>query len=67
MAHIALADDATGRIELRDGVGTVPDTILAANASISGVKHNACDGIFGVGVDGAALDALSVETVIATH
>src|SRR3979411_1208418 len=58
MAHVTFADDTALRVELRHGVRAVPDAVLAADASVRGVKDDAGDGIFGVGVDGAALDAV---------
>ena len=67
VAHIAFADDAALGVELGDGVGAVPDAILAADAGVGGVEDDAGDGVFGVGVDGAAFDALGIETVVATH
>jgi hypothetical protein len=67
VAHVALADDAALGVELRDGIGAVPNAVLAADAGVGGVEDDAGDGVFGVGVDGAALDALGAEAVIAAH
>ena len=55
VAHVAFADDAALGVELRDGVGAVPDAVLAADAGVGGVQDDAGDGIFFVGIDGAAL------------
>ena len=67
VAHVAFADDAALGIELRHGVGAVPDAVLAADAGVGGVQDDAGDGIFGVGIDGAAFDAVGVEAVVAAH
>lgn len=53
VAHIAFPDDAALWIELRHGIGAVPDAVLAADAGVGGVEHDAGDGILGVGVDRA--------------
>jgi hypothetical protein len=58
VAHVAFADDAALGVELRDGVGAVPDAVLAADACVCRVEDDAGDGVFGVGVNGAALDAI---------
>ena len=67
VAHVALADNAAFGVELRDGVGAVPDAILAADAGVGRVQNDAGDGVFGVGVDRAALDALGREAMVAAH
>jgi hypothetical protein len=66
-AHVALSDDATLGIELRYRIGTVPDTVLTADAGVGGVHDNAGNGILFVGVDRATLEAIGVETVITSH
>ena len=67
VAHVAFADDTALGVELRNGVGAVPDAVLTADAGVGGVKDDAGDGIFRVGIDGAALDAVCAETVVAAH
>ncbi len=67
MAHVAFADDAAFGVELRHGVGAVPHAVLAADAGVGGVEHDAGDGVFRVGVDRAALEAVGVEAVVAAH
>jgi hypothetical protein len=67
VTHVALADDPTFRIELRDGVGAVPDAVLTTDAGFRGVKDDARDGILFVRVHGAAAEAIGREAVIASH
>src|SRR5260370_30250018 len=67
VAHVALADDAAVRVELRNGVGAVPDAVLAADASVRGVKDDTGDGILGVCIDGAAFDAVCAEAMVTAH
>jgi hypothetical protein len=67
MAHVALADDAALRIELRNRVGTVPDAVLASDARFRGVENNSGNRIFLVSVDGAATKAIGGETVVTSH
>jgi hypothetical protein len=67
VAHVAFADDPALGVELRDGVGAVPDAVLAADAGFGGVKDDAGDWIFCVGVDGTAASAVCGEAVVATH
>src|SRR6266852_4832536 len=67
VAHVALADDTSLRVELGHGVRAVPDAVLAADASVRGMKDDAGDTIFGVCINGAALDAVCAEAVVAAH
>ena len=67
VAHIAFADHAALRVELRNGVRAVPHAVLAADAGIGGVQHDAGDRIFGVGIDRAALEAVGIEAMVAAH
>src|SRR5215467_11413699 len=67
VAHITFADDAALGIELRDGVGTVPDAVLAADAGFGGVEDDTGDGIFFIGIHGAAAKAVGGEAVVAAH
>ncbi len=67
MAHVAFAHDAALGIELRDRVGAVPDAVLAADAGIGGMQHDAGDWIFFVSIDRAALEAVGGEAVVAAH
>ena len=67
VAHVAFADDTALGVELRHGVGAVPDAVLAADAGVGGVEDDAGDGIFRVGIDGAAAEAVGAEAVIAAH
>jgi hypothetical protein len=67
VAHVAFADDAALRVELRHGVRAVPDAVLTADASVRGMKDDAGDGILCICIDGAALDAVCAEAVVAAH
>ena len=67
VAHVAFADDAALWVELRDRVGAVPDAVLAADAGVGGVKDDSGDGVFGIGIDRAALDAVGAEAMVAAH
>jgi hypothetical protein len=67
MAHVAFADDAALWVELWDRVRAVPDAILAADTGVGRVEDDSGDGVFCIGVNGTALDAIRAEAVIATH
>ena len=67
MAHVALADDAAGGVELGDAVGAVPGAVLAADALIGVVVDDAGECVFGVGFDGAAEHAGGLDAVVAAH
>src|SRR5438045_9183781 len=67
MAHVALTDDAALGVELGNRVGAVPDTVLAADAGVGRVEDDAGHGVFGVGVNGAALDAVGGQAMVAAH
>ncbi len=67
MAHIAFAHHAALFIELRNGVGAIPHAVLAADAGIGRMQHDAGHRILGVGIDGATLEAVGVEAMVAAH
>ena len=67
VAHIALAHHTALWIELRHAIGAIPDAVLATDAGIGGMQHDACDWIFGVGIDRAALQAIGIEAMVAAH
>src|SRR5436190_356252 len=59
--------DAALVVELRHTVGAVPGAVLAADAGIRTVAHDARHGIFRVGIHRASLQAGGLETVVAAH
>jgi hypothetical protein len=67
VAHIALTNDATLGIKLRNGIRTVPHTILTANAGLRRVQNNACMGILFVGIHGTAAETVCRKAMIAPH
>ena len=67
MAHVALADDAALGVVLRHAVRAVPRAVLAADARVGAVAHDAGGRILGVGVDRAAAETGRVDAVIAAH
>ena len=67
MAHIAFPHYTTLFIELRNGVRAVPHAVLTADAGIGGVQDDTGHGILGVGIDGATLEAVGIEAMVAAH
>ena len=67
ITHVTLADNAALRVVLRHAVGAVPGAVLAADASMGAVLHNASEGIFRESLDWAADQARRLETVVAAH
>ena len=51
VAHVAFAHHAAFGIVLRHAVGAVPGAVLAADAGVGAVQHDAGDGVLGVRVD----------------
>jgi hypothetical protein len=67
VAHIALADHATLGIVLGDAVGTVPGAVLATDAGVGAVDHDAGVGILCICFDGATDQAGGLQAMVATH
>src|SRR5205814_9581674 len=63
VTHVALADDTALGVVLRNAVGTIPRTVLAANACVGAVQHDAGRGILRIGVDGTPAQARRVEAL----
>src|SRR6185437_2412692 len=66
-AHVALADYTAVGVILRHAVWAVPRTVAASYARAGAVQHQAGGGVFGICVDGTALQARRFQTVVATH
>ena len=64
-AHVALADDALGRVVLGHVVGAHQRAVLAADALIVEVPHDAGDRVFVVGQRRAAVQARRLQAVMA--
>jgi len=67
VAHVALAHDTAGGVELGHRVWAVPDAVLATDTRVGRVQNDAGNGVLRVCLDRAAFDAVGVETVIAAH
>ena len=65
VTHVALADDAALGGILRHFVRTFHHAILAADALVIEMTHDAGDGVFVVGEHGAAVGAGGIGTVMA--
>jgi hypothetical protein len=67
VAHVALPDHAALRVVLRHAVGAVPGAVLAADARIRAVAHDAGHRVFRIGIDRAPGETGRLETVVAAH
>src|SRR5437867_3027765 len=66
-AHVALADLALDRVELRRVVRAHPGAVAAAEAGLGVLQHRAVFGVLGVGARRAALEAHRVIAMVAGH
>src|SRR6185437_284287 len=67
VTHVAFAHHAALRVVLRHAIGAVPRTVLASNACIRTVAHDAGDAVLRVGVHWAASHACRFQALIASH
>ena len=67
VAHIALAYNATLRIELRHRIRAVPNTVLATDAGIGGVHYDTRNRVLLVGIYGASPQAFCREAMVTSH
>jgi hypothetical protein len=67
VAHIAFSYYAALWIELWDGIGAVPNTVLATDTGVGGVQHNSCDRVLFIGIDRAATHTVRGKAVVASH
>src|SRR5262249_3183735 len=63
-AHVALADDATLGVVLGHAVRAVPGAVLAADAGIGAVQHDAGRGVLGVRINRTTLQARRLQAVM---
>ena len=67
VAHVALADHAALGVVLRHAVRAVPRAVLAADAGVGAVQHDAGGRVLRVGVDRTAAQARRLDAVVAAH
>jgi hypothetical protein len=67
VTHVAFADDTTLGVELGHRVGAIPNTILATDTCLGGMKDKAGNRVLLIGVYGAAAKAIGREAVMAPH
>jgi len=67
VAHVAFPDHSALGVVLRDAVRAVPRAVLAPDAGIGAMPHDAGNGILRIGVNGTSMQTRRFEAVIASH
>jgi hypothetical protein len=67
MAHVAFSNDSAFGVELRYGIWTVPDAVLAPDACLGRVQDDAGCGILLISIDRATAETVCGKTVVAPH